>query len=245
METQKLLIADSAEEFRNALADSLQGAYYIRTCRDGQEALSLLNSFRPDILVLDLMIPGLDGISLLYNAASSGICPMVLATAQFLTPYICESAQQLGIEYILVKPCDIRATTARIADLSRRIRPPVVSTADSRTCATNLLISLGIPTKLRGYIQLREAILLMARNRDQSITKELYPAVALICGDKGKNIERSIRTAIEKGWLRRDDRIWQMYFQPGADGIIPRPSNAEFISRLADCVLQQQDYTIV
>jgi hypothetical protein len=114
----------------------------------------------------------------------------------------------------------------------------------TKTPIPKLIISLGIPTKLKGYAQLREAILLIAKNRDQSITKELYPAVAAICGDTGKNIERSIRTAIEKGWLRRDDRIWQMYFPPGPDGIISRPSNAEFISRLADSILLQQDYNM-
>lgn len=241
MDAQKLLIAEGAEEFRANLAETLQGTYHVRTCKDGQEALSLLRSFRPDILVLDLMIPGLDGISLLQNAVSGGICPMVLATTKLLTPYICESAERLGIEYLIVKPCDIRATAARIGDLSQRIRQPLICTPDPRTFVSNLLVSLGVPTKLRGYPYLREAIILISRNRDQSITKELYPTVAATCGERGKNIERSIRTAIEKAWLRRDDRIWQMYFTPGADGIIPRPSNAEFISRLADSLLLQQE----
>lgn len=244
MDGQKLLIADSAEEFRTNLAEALQGAYYVRTCKDGQEALSLLRSFRPDILVLDLMLPGLDGISLLQNAVSGGICPMVLATVKFLTPYICESAERLGIEYLMVKPCDIRGTVARIGDLSQRIRQPLVSTPDPRTYVSNLLVALGVPTKLRGYPYLREAILLIARNRDQSITKELYPTVAAACGDRGKNIERSIRTAIDKAWQNRDNRIWQMYFPPGPDGVIPRPSNAAFISRLADSLLLQRECEI-
>lgn len=241
MEARKLLIAEGTEDFRVNLAEALQGAYHVRTCKDGQEALAMLRSFRPDILVLDLMLPGLDGISLLQYAEASGICPMVLATAKFLTDYMCESAGRLGIAYIMIKPCDIRGTVARINDLSQHVRQPAISSPDSRTCVSNLLVALGVPTKLRGYPYLREAILLMAQNRDQSVTKVLYPTVAAACGDRGKNIERSIRTAIEKAWLRRDDRIWQMYFPPGSDGIIPRPSNAAFISRLADSLLLQQE----
>ena len=245
MDAQKLLIADGSEEFRTNLADALQGAYYVRTCKDGQEALAMLHSFHPDILVLDLMLPVLDGISLLQNAVAAGICPMVLATTKLITAYICESADKLGIEYLMMKPCDIPGTVTRIGDLSQRIRQPLICTPDPRTFVSNLLVSLGVPTKLRGYPYLREAILLIARKRDQSITKELYPTVAAACGDRGKNIERSIRTAIEKAWMQRDDRIWQMYFSPGADGIIPRPSNAAFISRLADCLLLQQEHEML
>lgn len=241
MDARKLLIADGAEEFRTALAEALQGSYYVRVCKDGQEALSVLRSFRPDILVLDLMIPGLDGISILQTAAASGICPMVLASTTFTSPYIAESMDRLQVEYLMTRPCDIRGTVARIADLSQRIRQPLLTLPEPRSYMSNLLVSLSIPTKLRGYSHLREAILLIAKNPDQSITKELYPAVAATCGDKGKNIERSIRTAIEKGWLNRDDRVWQIYFSPGSDGVIPKPSNAEFIHRLADCLLMAQE----
>ena len=75
MDARKLLIADGNEEFRRALAAELQGAYHVRCCDDGKEALSLLRSFAPDVLVLDLMLPGLDGISLLQSAAASGLVP--------------------------------------------------------------------------------------------------------------------------------------------------------------------------
>jgi len=241
MDSRKLLIADGSEEFRSALADTLQGAYCIRVCGDGQEALSMLRSFHPDILVLDLMVPGLDGISLLHAAAADGISPTVLATTRFLTEYISESIDRLGISYVMSKPCDIQATADRIGDLTQRIRKPLVSIPDPRTRISNTLVSLGIPTKLRGYTYLREAILLMSRDPDQAITKVLYPAVGNICGSNKDQVERSIRSAIEKAWLNRDDRVWQLYFPPGPDGIIPKPSNAVFISRLADHLILQQD----
>ena len=99
---------------------------------------------------------------------------------------------------------------------------------------SNLLLSLSIPPRLSGYAQVREAILIKARHPKYAITKELYPAVANACGCDRDSVERCIRTAIHSAWKHRDDRVWQLYFQPGPDGTIPRPTNGAFISRLAD-----------
>lgn len=237
MDALKLLIADGNEEFAMALEEGLQGAYHVRTCRDGKKALALLKSYNPDVFVLDLMLPELDGISLLQSAVQEGICPMVLATTRFQSDYVLESIDRLGVGYLMVKPCDIRATVARIGDLSRHLKPPAAVLPDPKAYISDLLISLGIRTKLNGYAYLREAVLLMAKDPNQSITKELYPAVGSLCRCDANNVERSIRSAIVAAWNRRDDRIWQLYFPPGPDGIIPRPSNAAFISRLADSLL--------
>ena len=106
---------------------------------------------------------------------------------------------------------------------------------------TNQLLSLNIPSKLRGYAYLREAIPRMMKDPDQPITKVLYPAVGAVFGCKGTHVERSIRSAIDTAWKQRDDRVWQRYFRVGSDGVIPRPSNAAFISRLADALRLNQD----
>lgn len=234
MEALKLLIAESSEDFRIALAESLRGAYCVRECSDGTEAMRILQTFHPDVLVLDLMLPGKDGISLLQEAAAAGLRPMVLATTRFASDYVLDTAGQLGVGYVMIKPCEVRATVARIADLSRRLNPPVVTQPDPRTYVSNMLLTLGIPTKLNGYGYLREAIPLMNRDPGQSITKELYPAVAGMFRCEPKNVERSIRSAIDAAWKKRDERIWSLYFQPDTSGTILRPTNAEFISRLAD-----------
>jgi len=234
MDLQKLLIADGNEAFRQALADALQGSYDIRTCCTGMEALSLLRSFGPDVLVLDLMLSQLDGISLLEHAAAGQIRPMVLATTRFTNDYILESVTRLGVNYVMLRPCDLSATVARIRDLSRRLNPSPAAAPDPKTQVSNLLLSLGIPTRLKGYLLVREAILLMAQHPDLAITKELYPIVASICDCHKDHVERSIRSAVTSAWNNRDDRIWRQYFTPGADGSIRRPSNGAFISRLAD-----------
>lgn len=233
MERMKLLIAEGTEDFRIALMDALRGAYRVRECGEGQQTLELMRSFKPDVMILDLMLPGLDGITLLQRAAGEGICPMVLATTSYHNDYVLDSLQQLGVGYVMVKPCDVRATIARLADLSQRIRQPVVTQPDPRTHISNLLLALGFATKLKGYNYLREAILLMAQDPDQSITKELYPAVAKICGADKKRVERSARSAIEKAWDRGDAQLWRMYFA-AEGGNLHRPTNGEFIKRLAD-----------
>ena len=238
MDARKVLIADGSEEFRTALAEALQKTYHVQTCREGSDALAHLQSFRPDILVLDLMIPGLDGISILQAAVESGICPMVLAITSFQTEYITESLNALRVEYLMTRPCDIRATVNRIGDLRRKIQSPGRSQRDITNCICDGLAALRIPPKRRGYGYLREGIRLVMAQPTLSMTKELYPAIGKIFGDDPKNVERAIRTAIDCGWKNRDDRIWQIYFPPGTDGQIPRPSNAAFICRLADCLLR-------
>lgn len=237
MDTLKLLIADGNEEFRTELETALQSTYFVRTCCTGGEALSLLRSFGPDILVLNLMLPEIDGITLLEESARMGIRPMVLATTAYQNPYILDSINRLGVDYIMMRPCRIPATVARIRDLSHRLNPPELSAPDPKAQVSNLLLSLGIPTRLKGYNQLREAILLMAKNPEMAITKELYPAVAAVCGGDKDHVERTIRSAIGIGWKNRDAQIWQVYFPPGPGGSCKRPSNGTFITRMAESLL--------
>ena len=243
MEKLKILIADNADDFRGALADTLHGAYHVRTAGDGVQTLQLLRSFLPDILVLDLMMPGLDGITLLQKAADSGVRPTVLATTRYISDYILDAADRLGIAYLMIKPCDIGAAVSRIADMSQRMKTPVFSHPEPRAMVSNTLLRLGIPTKLRGYTYLREAILIMAQSPGQSITKELYPSVAVACGATATQIERSIRSAVNTAWVHSDRNIWQLYFPPGDSGSIPKPTNAAFISRLADEIARDRFFT--
>ena len=236
MDKLKLLIADGTEDFRVALANMLRGAYQVRCCSDGIRARELLQEFSPDVLILDLMLPGFDGISLLRWAAEWEIRPMVLATSRFINDYVAEEMSRMGVGYLMLKPCDLSATVARVGDLGQRIRPVLVTAPEPANQVSNLLLALGSPTKLRGYAYLREAVLLIAENPSQSITKVLYPEVARRCGCAAMHVERGIRSAVAAAWSTRDENIWRLYFQPNASGNISRPTNAAFISRLADSI---------
>ena len=231
MDMQKLLIADGTDGFAAALAEHLQGSFVIRLCREGHDALEQLCAWEPDVMILDLMLPGLDGLTLLQMAQDAGVHPIVLATTRYLSDYVLEAAEQLQISYIMMKPCDIHAVISRIVNLtqSRHSFCPDLSADISK-----LLMTLGIPTKLRGYLYLQKAILESIRHPHQQVTKTLYPTVAQLTDSSPTQVERSIRSAISAAWSRRDEQLWQLYFQCDGCGRVPRPTNAAFITRLAD-----------
>ena len=240
----KLLIVDGAEDFRAGLADALKGMYVVKTCADGQSALESARNFCPDLLILDLMISGMDGLSLVQLITQIRGKPLILATTRFLSDYVLEAASRIGIDYMVVKPCNIQALVGRLADLVDSRNPGVQARPDPRVSVANLLLAMGFTTNNKGYTYLREAIPIYAEDPQQAITKELYPAVAKCCGGNGDQVERAVRTAIDRAWQRRDDQIWKLYFTPLPDGSMKKPSNAEFISRLAELLIRRETSSI-
>ena len=236
----KLLIVDGSEDFRLALADALKGTYIIKTCDEGESALEIARSFGPDLLILDLMIAGLDGLSLVQMITQIRGKPLILATTRFQSEYVLDAAGRIGIDYMVVKPCNIRAVAARMEDLVASRNREEQARPDPDVTISNVLKSLGVATHMSGYQYLREAIPLFAEDPRQAMTKELYPAVGKRCSASGRQVERSLRTAIEGAWARRDESIWKLYFTPLPDGSIEKPSNSEFISCLADKLIQQK-----
>lgn len=234
MQMLKLLIADSTEEFRLALTEQLAGSYVIRSCGRGKQALEMIRSFKPDMLVLDLMLPELDGISLLQRLAADGPLPIVLATTRYVTSYVIDSVAQLGVGYVMVKPCDVNATAERIRDLSRQRPPMPLARPDMNTVISNVLLELGFSTKHRGYQYLREAVAEMIRHPGQMVTKELYPEVGKRCDANKDQVERCIRGAIEAAFRNGEEAQWRRYFRPDGDGKLRRPSNSTLINTLAE-----------
>lgn len=232
---RKLLIADCNEDYRTALANVLSDQYHVLCCRTGTEALELLRRENPDVCILDLMLPELDGLTLLERAIAAGIRPMVLAMTPILSGYVISCSQRLGIEYLVRKPCDLQAIASRVRDLSQRLTGPEPK-PDPVTHITELLLSLGFSTKHNGFGYLRESILLISDDPSQSVTKVLYPAVAHTFNCQQGNVERSIRTAMDSAWERGDHQLWNHYF-PNA---LQRPSNAVFISRIAEALLLEE-----
>lgn len=235
MDAGKLLIVDESEEYRLGLARALQERYQVRCCADGLEALAVMTAFRPDVLVLDLLLPGLDGLTLLQQLPAAGLHPMVVAITQLYNPYILQALTRLDVTYLIRKPCNLPAAVARILDFGRICAAP-----EPGDLVGTMLLELSIPPKRDGYRYLREAIPLMAGNPMQSVTKELYPTVGRLCRADKTNVERSIRSAIHTAWQHRDEGIWRIYFAPDATGTIPRPTNATFLTRLAEVLLARQ-----
>lgn len=235
----KVLIADSNDEFRESLSDALSSTCILHACRSGAQALDLLQSFCPDILILDLMLPGIDGITLLHRALEADLHPAILATSRFTSDYVLEALHRLEVNYLMMKPCDVQSIVSRVNDLAADLHPASVYHTDPKSAVSNLLLSLGFPTKLDGFSYLQAAIPLYSEDPSQAITKELYAAVATLYHKDRKQVERSIRSAIDAAWRSRDEKIWQLYFNPAPGGCVPRPTNGTFISRMADFLARQ------
>lgn len=229
MANRKILIADSSEEFLQELCELLCRKYSVLPCRNGKTALELLRSEKCDMIVLDLMLPGLDGISLLEKAASEDICPLTLAVTPLLNAYVLRAAERLNIRYLVRKPCDLYAVAARVEDLLREVPEPA-AVPDPRQTIQALLLSLGLSPKHDGFSYLTEAILRIAQEPDQAFTKVLYPDVGKLFHRSGAQVERSIRNALDAAWKKRDNLKWEQYFSPSPK----RPVSAAFITRLAE-----------
>ncbi len=233
MDMPKLLIADYNDEFRQALAQAAEESCIVRSCATGAQALELIHAFRPDILVLDLMLPELDGISLLHRVMQLDQRPAVLALSYFTSPYVSSALSRLCVDLILPKPCKIDALTGHIQDLAALRQPAVLTQADLRSASANLLLHMGFSSKLDGFSYLQAALPIFAEDMSQAITKELYDAVGKMFNKDQRQVERSIRNAIEIAWRNRDDALWREYFPTPPGNPVPKPTNGVFISRMA------------
>lgn len=227
----KLLIADSSDIFTAALASALDERFDICVCADGNTALAQLEQMQPDILILNLMLPYKDGLTLLQEATYQP--PVIMAITMHLSAYVEQAVTDLGIDYTLIAP-SVKTVVLRLEDLCRQYSglPACASLADR---VVHHLRQLNFPTHLDGYQQLCVALPLFTRNPQQFLTKELYPAVARHFGCKDhRAVEHSIRKAIQAAWRHRDNAVWRKYFSLGAHGSLPCPTTKEFLCRMAE-----------
>lgn len=228
---RKLLIADSSEVFTSALVRALDDRFHIHISADGPSALELLQQEQPDVLILNLMLPYIDGLTLLQQ--TKYLPPVILAITMHLSAYVEQTVTALGIDYTLIAP-SVDTVVMRLEDLTKQYMPPQENT-DLHSRVTHHLHQLNLPTHLDGYRQLCIALPLFAQNPHQLLTKELYPAVAKHCGCKdARSVEHSIRKAIQAAWKQRDNALWRKYFPLNSQGWISCPSSKEFLSRLAE-----------
>lgn len=111
----KLLIAEHSDELRTLLQEVLANEYHVTVCSSGKSALRMLNSIHPDILILDLVLPELDGLSLLEQ--SQYLPPWILCTTTILSEHIIQSAIDLGVRCILRKPFSVKAIVTGLSEL--------------------------------------------------------------------------------------------------------------------------------
>ena len=218
----KLLLVDMSEEFTNAVQKVLDNEFEIKVCHDGETALELLHYFKPDVLVILLLLPFKDGLTVLQESTYRP--QVIMAIAHYLPPYAEKRAVDLGVQYLLFSPT-VKTLRVRLMDLIAETHPR------EETRVAVHLHSMGFRTNLDGYRQLCEAIPVFGQNPGMLLSKELYPVIAeKFSLPDCRTVEHSVRKAIADAWSRRDAVVWEKYF-PGATAA---PTNKAFISKLAE-----------
>ena len=236
MEKKRLLIADASEEFRMVLQEYLQDAYVIRSCREGNEVLQVLESFKPDVMIVNVMLPGVDGVTVLQRAEARGLHTTVMAIIRFQSDYLLDALERLNVSYVMTKPCEVSAIAARLEDMlmEKQEENEEITQPDMCTLVDNALRELSFQPASHGYPPVREALLEVIRHPNQQVTKTLYPAVGKICGGTDKQVEHAIRRMIKKAWAYRDQEVWDRYFRVGSNGAVTEcPTNKEFLFTVA------------
>ena len=238
-----VILADNSEEFCSALSGALQragGFQVMGTANDGEQAIRMVTERRPQILVLDLMLAKQDGLSVLKAISAMDRKPVVLATSRFVTDYVASAAANLGVRYLMLKPCDMTALVERLEEIrgGESQRQPSVrhSATNIESMVTSIIHEIGVPAHIKGYQYLREAIIIAVNDMDviNAITKVLYPQVAKTFQTTPSRVERAIRHAIEVAWDRGDLDTLQRFFGYTVSNTKGKPTNSEFIALIAD-----------
>ena len=237
------MIADNAEEFCTGLTAALQrteGFRVVGTANDGEQAVRMIGEKQPQILVLDMMLAKRDGISVLKAISTMEQRPVVLATSGFLTEYVAQAAANLGVQYLMLKPCDMTALTERLEEMrggqERKQQSRPSGKPSIEAMVTSIIHEIGVPAHIKGYQYLREAIIIAVNDMDviNAITKVLYPQVAKAFQTTPSRVERAIRHAIEVAWDRGDLDTLQRFFGYTVSNTKGKPTNSEFIALIAD-----------
>jgi two-component system response regulator (stage 0 sporulation protein A) len=226
------------------------------TCGDGLKGVEALKQHQIDVLILDLIMPHLDGIGVLESLETMELAayPKVVMVSAVGQDSMIQRAISMGAEYYLVKPVNMEILAKRIRQVSGRECIPRVTVnnhTSRRTAAiyshlikendleieiTNLIHEVGVPAHIKGYQYLRDAISFVVNDRDllSAVTKELYPMIAKMNDTTPSRVERAIRHAIEVAWNRGRIETIDALFGYTVKNDKGKPTNSEFIAIIAD-----------
>ncbi|MCK9216743.1 MAG: sporulation transcription factor Spo0A [Firmicutes bacterium] len=255
LEKVRILIADDNKDFCSVLSEYLdmQSDFeVIGIAKDGIEAMELISLKSPDVLVLDIIMPHLDGLGVLerLNSMTLEKAPKIIVLSAVGQDKITQKALALGAEYYVVKPFDMDVFAKRIRE-SMGIFSKLVEgrtlinhssiitrepSYDLETAITNIIHEIGVPAHIKGYLYLRDSITMVIKNMEllSAVTKELYPSIARKYNTTSSRVERAIRHAIEVAWGRGRVDVINSLFGYTIHNEKGKPTNSEFIAMIAD-----------
>ena len=249
----KVLIADDNREFCGILKDYFDNEAdfeVVDTCYNGIEVLEAMARKEADVLILDLIMPYMDGIGVLEKIGDLDLqnVPKIIILTAFGQENITKKAVQLGADYYILKPFNLQVLGDRVKQLVRDIKPkaekpnqlgvatPPRSPRNMEVEVTKIIHEIGVPAHVKGYQYLRDAIMLVVEeiNYLGAVTKELYPTIAKKYDTTPSRVERAIRHSIELAWDRGDMDKINKFFGYTISGEKGKPTNSEFIAIIAD-----------
>lgn len=254
----KILIADDNDIVRRNLMDVVQTVddlEVVGDCSDGSYVLSMIEKKKPDILLLDLIMPKKDGFAVMeeLNEQGKGSRPDIIVMTAIGQERVTERAFRLGASYYIMKPFDEQVIVKQILRLRQEHKKTgfeqnkiikkedMFPEHDLEMDVTNIIHEIGVPAHIKGYQYLRDAIMMSVGDGEMlnSITKLLYPTIAKKHKTTSSRVERAIRHAIEVAWSRgKVDTIDELFGYTIHNGK-GKPTNSEFVALIADKIRLQ------
>ena len=251
-----IAIADDNRQTLNLLGEILEkenGIRVVGKADNGEDAYNMIVRTNPDIVLIDVIMPRLDGISVMEkvkNNAQMKTCPSFIMVSAASSQNVTEDAFRLGANYYIMKPFDNdmvinRIKKAKTAKTGKSTEPRKVNAYEKaedvseknlEADVTEIIHEIGVPAHIKGYQYLRDAIVMSVNDMDMlnSITKILYPTIAKKYQTTSSRVERAIRHAIEVAWSRgKMDTIDEMFGYTIHNGK-GKPTNSEFIALITD-----------
>jgi two-component system response regulator (stage 0 sporulation protein A) len=251
--TTKILIADENSSGRALIKDCFLhlGCRYIEEAVNGEDALSKIGMMHPDVVIIDIWMSKVDGLSVVRSAKTLAYGndkpPIIIMTSPISNQNIFVQALQAGADLCLIKPINssnlIEYIDGMLKNRNSKAEAPAQimhisedNTPDIEAQVTRIIHQIGVPAHIKGYQYLRTAILLTVKDSDiiNSVTKVLYPSVAKKYQTTTSRVERAIRHAIEVAWDRGDVDTLNSYFGYTIQNNRGKPTNSEFIAMIAD-----------
>ena len=238
--TYRLLVIDNDQYTTNQLKNYFSShavMNVVKVIEDGEEGLNYILNNRDsfDCLILDLLLPSIDGLSILEKLKEKRIDKKILVLSAYKDSKVMDNITKYNVDYYMMKPFSLESLELRLKDilLNKKIAN---KNLELERKISRVLHHLGIPSHIKGYIYIRESIKLMYESSELvgGITKEIYPEIAKKFDSTISRVERAIRHAIEISWNRGDYDIMEEIFGNSVDFDRSKPTNSEFIATIAD-----------
>jgi two-component system response regulator (stage 0 sporulation protein A) len=261
----RVLLADDNREFVEVIKKFIErqeDMILVGVAYHGNEALELISREKPHVVLLDIIMPLLDGLGVLEELQNSAQRPKIIILTAFGQEAMTQRAVNLGADYYILKPFELETLGKRIrqihddfsesvngvqptkaganvsnmsnSQVSNGILPP--TTVNYEVEVTRMIHQMGVPAHVKGYQYLRDAIVNVVLDVSLlgAVTKELYPMIAVKYKTTPSRVERAIRHAIELAWDRGNVDFMNRYFGYTINVDRGKPTNSEFVAMVAD-----------